>query len=64
MIRNLKLYDFNGRFVKNIEMPSSFLAQPEVIFYGARAFQSTLGRRGEYSECHCWRAPDPEEKPA
>ncbi len=62
MPRTAKLYGNDGKLVAEFELPSEFqLMPPDVIFYGNRAFRLVLGYRGEYSECGCWRAPEPSQ---
>ena len=62
--RTVKLFRRDGKLYKELEVPQHYLysSMPDVIFYGALAFQVMLGGRGQYTECSCWRAPEEREE--
>lgn len=60
--KTAKLYGNDGKLIKELDVPAGFLPLPDVIFYGAKAFHSILVANGNYHECSCWNAGDPEQK--
>lgn len=60
--RTVKLYTSEGKFLKELDLPAGFKNLPEVVFYGAQAFHSVLVANGNYHECTCWNAGDPEQE--
>jgi len=57
-LRTAKLFNRDGRLVKELDIPQELDGMPDVIFYQALAFHCVLAHRGEYTECSCWRAPE------
>lgn len=60
--KTAKLFGADGKLVKELDIPADVRNYPDVIFYGIRAFHSLLMGRGQYHECTCWRAPEPQEE--